>query len=236
MKESQQIEWKETWRGVYADRLKIWNPGELPERWTVGKLVGPHSSRPYNPNVANAFFRAGEIEAWGRGIQRIYDACREAGTPPPKIQYEPGDLWIEFPFSPAYLAVVTSPVPRGDGLGDGLGDDAQSRLLRIIRARPASSITELARQLKISTTAVEKTIKRLKAKGVGNALVQPRAGIGKFSSEQKGRPCLNNPAPNAKRRTGSPPCSRTRPGPIASATATSASGTSRRTTAPSSRP
>jgi len=170
MKESQQIEWKETWRGVYADRLKIWNPGELPERWTVGKLVGPHSSRPYNPNVANAFFRAGEIEAWGRGIQRIYDACREAGTPPPKIQYEPGDLWIEFPFSPAYLAVVTSPVPRGDGLGDGsgdgLGDDAQSRLLRIIRARPASSITELARQLKISTTAVEKTIKRLKAKGV----------------------------------------------------------------------
>ena len=166
MKESQQIEWKETWRGVYADRLKIWNPGELPERWTVGKLVGPHSSRPFNPNVANAFFRAGEIEAWGRGIQRIYDACREAGTPPPKIQYEPGDLWIEFPFSPAYLAVVKSPVPRGDGLGDGLGDDAQSRLLRIIRARPASSITELARQLKISTTAVEKTIKRLKAKGV----------------------------------------------------------------------
>ena len=151
---------------VYADRLKIWNPGELPERWTVGKLVGPHSSRPYNPNVANAFFRAGEIEAWGRGIQRIYDACREAGTPPPKIQYEPGDLWIEFPFSPAYLAVVTSPVPRGDGLGDGLGDDAQSRLFRIIRARPTSSITELARQLKISTTAVEKTIKRLKAKGV----------------------------------------------------------------------
>ncbi len=167
MKESQQIEWKETWR----DEFLKWISGFANAEGGVLHIgrndrVGPHSSRPYNPNVANAFFRAGEIEAWGRGIQRIYDACREAGTPPPKIQYEPGDLWIEFPFSPAYLAVVTSPVPRGDGLGDGLGDDAQSRLLRIIRARPASSITELARQLKISTTAVEKTIKRLKAKGV----------------------------------------------------------------------
>jgi restriction endonuclease S subunit len=39
-----------------------------------------------------------------------------------------------------------------------------------------------------------------------------------------GRPC--RPAPNARRRTASSPCSPTRRGPIASATATSASGTS----------
>ena len=50
-----------------------------------------------------------------------------------------------------------------------------------------------------------------------------------------GRPCLNNPAPNAGRRTASSPCSPTRRVPTASATATSASGTSARTTAPSRR-
>ena len=66
---------------IYADRLQIWNPGELPEGWSLEKLLGQHPSRPFNPDVANAFFRAGEIETWGRGIQRILEACREAGTP-----------------------------------------------------------------------------------------------------------------------------------------------------------
>ncbi len=30
--------------------------------------VGQHKSGPYNPLVANTFFRAGFIEVWGRGI------------------------------------------------------------------------------------------------------------------------------------------------------------------------
>lgn len=57
---------------VYVDRLLIWNPGELPEGWSEAKLRGPHSSQPFNPDVANTFFRAGEIEAWGRGIERVF--------------------------------------------------------------------------------------------------------------------------------------------------------------------
>ena len=52
---------------VYADKLMVWNPGQLPSNWTVAKLIGKHSSKPFNPDVANAFFRAGEIEAWGQG-------------------------------------------------------------------------------------------------------------------------------------------------------------------------
>ena len=80
MKETQNTEWK------------IWNPGELPEGWSLKKLLKQHSSQPFNPSVANAFFRAGDIEAWGRGIQRIFDACREAETPEPRVLYEPGDM------------------------------------------------------------------------------------------------------------------------------------------------
>ena len=50
---------------VYENRLKIWNPAVLPEGWTLAKLLGEHASSPFNPAIANAFFRAGEIEAWG---------------------------------------------------------------------------------------------------------------------------------------------------------------------------
>jgi len=50
---------------VYPDKLMIWNPGELPLDWTVEKLLGKHASIPFNPDIANVFFRAGMIEAWG---------------------------------------------------------------------------------------------------------------------------------------------------------------------------
>ena len=50
---------------VYENRLRIWNPAVLPEGWTTDTLLSSHSSSPYNPIIANTFFRAGEIEAWG---------------------------------------------------------------------------------------------------------------------------------------------------------------------------
>jgi ATP-dependent DNA helicase RecG len=36
---------------VYEDRLRIWNPGELPEHWSLKKLLKQHSSHPFNPSV-----------------------------------------------------------------------------------------------------------------------------------------------------------------------------------------
>lgn len=51
---------------VYPDKIMIWNPGELPDNWTLDTLLNKHSSRPFNPDIANAFFRSGLIEAWGR--------------------------------------------------------------------------------------------------------------------------------------------------------------------------
>jgi len=77
---------------VYEDKLKIWNPAVLPEGWSLQTLMGEHASLPFNPLLANAFFRAGEIEAWGRGIHRIFQACRDEGTPEPLFRYEPNDL------------------------------------------------------------------------------------------------------------------------------------------------
>ncbi len=76
---------------VMDDRLEIWNPGNLPEELTIEKLKGKHSSYPRNRNIADIFFRAGYIESWGRGTNKIIDTCIEAGLPEPIIQqYENG--------------------------------------------------------------------------------------------------------------------------------------------------
>ena len=56
---------------VTDNMLQIVNGGVLPDGWTVDTLLSSHRSMPYNPGIANTFFRAGEVEAWGRGIERI---------------------------------------------------------------------------------------------------------------------------------------------------------------------
>jgi len=81
---------------VYDDQLMIWNEGKLPENWTVEKLLQKHSSKPHNPDIANAFFRAGYIEAWGRGTIKIVEQCRKHGLPTPEFKNEGSDFWVIF--------------------------------------------------------------------------------------------------------------------------------------------
>ena len=36
------------------------------------------------------------IESWGRGIERIMDACKAAGVSVPELRYEHTGLWVIF--------------------------------------------------------------------------------------------------------------------------------------------
>ena len=83
---------------VYEDKLIIWNEGELPENWTVAKLKVKHPSRPYNPDIANAFFRSGLIESWGRGTIKIFNEAKAAKIPVPIFRYEDNGFYVIFNF------------------------------------------------------------------------------------------------------------------------------------------
>ena len=118
---------------VYPDKLMIWNPGELPLDWTVEKLLGKHASIPFNPDIANVFFRAGMIEAWGRGIERIIEACREAGTPEPEVKYEQTGLWMIFHFLPEHQGKITIVTGEVTGKVTGEVTGEVNRLLLVCR-------------------------------------------------------------------------------------------------------
>jgi ATP-dependent DNA helicase RecG len=82
---------------VYKDKVMIWNEGQLPENWTMEKLTkSKHPSFAYNPDIANAFFRSGYIEAWGRGFSKMTNQCLSAGLPEPLYDYEISGYWVIF--------------------------------------------------------------------------------------------------------------------------------------------
>ena len=59
-----------------TEKIYIWNDGEMrSELNSTEKLFEKHSSKPYNPKLANVFFKSGMIEAWGRGFDKIKEAC-----------------------------------------------------------------------------------------------------------------------------------------------------------------
>ena len=74
----------------------LWNPGKLPTDIPLGKLKEKHSSYPRNKHIAEVFFRSGYIESWGRGIEKMVTACREAELPEPVFEEAWGGVVVTF--------------------------------------------------------------------------------------------------------------------------------------------
>jgi len=98
---------------IYPDKVLIYNDGRLPETWTMNNLLIPHTSKPYNPLIAGAFFRSGQIEAWGRGIQKITNACMEWGKPEPFFKISSNEVMIGFHVDPISIVGSTEYVNEG---------------------------------------------------------------------------------------------------------------------------
>ena len=140
----------------------IWNPGQLPDDWTVERLLRKHSSQPFNPDIANVFFRAGMIESWGRGIERIFEACEKADCPKPELRDETTGLWMEFPIkqqsqSTASIRVVTTPKTTPKTTQEGL--------LKILAQEPAIGRSALAKRLNITVDGVKYHLNRMRDDG-----------------------------------------------------------------------
>ncbi len=68
---------------VFADRIEIWNPGELPPGLTPDMLRQPHGPIPRNPLIAEPLFRIKYAEKVGTGTTDMIADCRAAGLPEP---------------------------------------------------------------------------------------------------------------------------------------------------------
>ena len=69
--------------------MRISNRCVFPSGWTEDTLFSVHESKQLNPNIAVGFFRAGLVERFGSGIQKIVDFCKENGNPKPQYLIQP---------------------------------------------------------------------------------------------------------------------------------------------------
>ncbi len=142
---------------VYSDKIIFWNEGQLPENWTISQLKEKHPSKPFNPVIANVFFRAGLIEAWGRGIFKIIHACRVSNSPEPVFKCDFSGFFAEL-----FAQKIKTP---GEKLGEKLGENRLG-IIKLMQANQQISIAELSRLIGISTTSIERNIKYLKEKEI----------------------------------------------------------------------
>lgn len=81
---------------IFKDWLWFYNPGELVDDLTVENLKTSHPSKTRNPLIASIFYRAGFIEKFGSGIDRIMNACRKEIIPQPEFIEECGGFSVKF--------------------------------------------------------------------------------------------------------------------------------------------
>ena len=70
---------------LFRNRLEVWNPGKLPDGFTIQKLHEVHRSEPTNPVIAHPLFMAGYIEHLGTGTTDIIADCEKAGLRTPEF-------------------------------------------------------------------------------------------------------------------------------------------------------
>lgn len=142
----------------------------LPEGWTVETLMEAHNSRPYNPDMANVFYRAGYIEHWGRGIQKICDACEELGVDQPVYELRGNDLRVHFKaLESALIDQSKAPKSQSDNpagaLAGALADTLAVKIIEAIREEPTISQTEMAERFGVARRSVQRKIEDMKSSG-----------------------------------------------------------------------
>ncbi|MBT9545350.1 MAG: winged helix-turn-helix transcriptional regulator [Candidatus Sericytochromatia bacterium] len=129
------------------------------ETWTLEKLTRPHTSKPFNPDIANTFFRAGKIESWGHGIEKMLRACEADGLPKPAYEDEGIGLTLKFLTHLPPQLNETPASAKSSGKSSG-------KIVVLMQEQATISIPEIAAKLGLTTRAIEKQIRQLKADGV----------------------------------------------------------------------
>lgn len=147
---------------IEDDVMYISNSSLLPFGWTAETLLEAHSSKPFNPDIARVFYRAGYIESWGRGIQKICDACRSLGADEPEYIVHGEDIMVKFN---ALQSAKVSDSKTSKRQLDVLNGVLADRILEELSSNPKITQVALVKKLTVPYRSLQREMDKLKAVG-----------------------------------------------------------------------
>ena len=136
---------------VYDNRIWLWNAGSLPQGYSVEQLTTAHLSFPRNKRIAEAFYKAGFIESWGRGIQQVQKSFQNINLPAPLFEEK-------FDGTSVVIYRNNELIKLQEGTKDSTKEltDRQLVIIELLYQNGTINIPDLAQK----TNVTERTIKR----------------------------------------------------------------------------
>lgn len=189
---------------IFDNRLEITSPGKLPLGQTIEKMREGYS-KVRNEALAMAFSYMHLIERWGTGMLRIAKMIREAGLG--ELEILGGETELRFNIYRKQATEQASEEKAGQAsetdtkagqgagqaseidikAGQGAGQALESEeiiLVDFLAKNPRSNIREIAQNLVLSKSAVDRLIKKLKTKNYRTRWNQPKRLLEGFKLTQ----------------------------------------------------
>ena len=123
-------------------------------------------SEPHNPLIANGFFRSGQIEAWGRGIEKMKNGCAADGLPEPEFEITSTMFSITFRIRNNNNSIEERKIysTKPGGINGGI-NEAHNSIVQTIIENPDITTKAIAETLGFTRSKVEYHIGQLKKAG-----------------------------------------------------------------------
>ncbi len=161
---------------VYNDKIILWNEGRLPEGFTIETLLEKHPSRPSNKNIADIFFKAGFIEAWGRGIAKIVNGFVHSGLPAPVFTLAMGGIMVTIKREISDQGDSIDHKNVTENVTVNVTENRKAIILEIIRKNNRITTQEMAQILGVTRMTIARDIEFFKQKGMLHRIGPAKGG------------------------------------------------------------
>lgn len=145
--------------------------------WTPAMLMQKHSSFPRNHNIANAFYKAGFVESWGRGFKKITEECEKANLPLPTIEEECGGVMAVIQRRTIEDIIKERDGKNGENVGNmsvtNVGNISESELtarqkfiLNAIKSNPFVTAKQMSVTLSVTKRTIERDLSAMQKAGL----------------------------------------------------------------------
>jgi ATP-dependent DNA helicase RecG len=149
---------------VFSDRIEVENPGNLPPGLTIGDILRG-VSKLRNRVIGRVFHELKLIEQWGSGIQRMINACQQAGLPKPEFEEIGSGFRVTF-----RRGLAAQPVR----------DELDQAIVEFLRRNPGATTSRIAARIKRTSRTTQSRLKNLLELGqivaLGSSATDPRKG------------------------------------------------------------